>query len=83
MSQTETKLHEVIPEAFAKALLAGEVVIPEIGTFYLTRYVKKLHPIMVKGQRTKKMKSAFVKNKKLVLVRFKPSHILKNRILGN
>jgi hypothetical protein len=81
--KTKIKLHELIPEEFAKALLKGEVVIPEIGTFHLTRYQKRFHPLMLNGQRTKKMKSVFIKKKDLILIGFKPHVRLKKRIKGN
>lgn len=76
MSKSFIKLPPRLLVEFNEKILLGEVVVQEIGTFYVTEY-KKEHPSKVPYSPTNEYE---VKNRKVSKVSFRPHVSLKTVI---
>lgn len=77
------KLPEVIyKEIVRKLRTEKEVYFDGLGTFHVTRYVKKTHPKLTFSKKDGEFGTKFIKNKKCILVAFKPDQKFKELVQG-
>lgn len=69
-------LPQITYDEFIGSLKEGKVSIHNVGTFHVTKYIKKTHPTFV----TSPKKKRFVKNKKCSKIGFKPHLNLKKSV---